>query len=163
MTEKIFRSIILTAVIVLIGCFIAVGTVQYGYFTNLQRQELTAELNLAAPSVERDGLDYLESLEDTASRVTWVAADGRVLFDSDASADEMDNHADRSEIAEALETGSGESERYSATMTEKTLYMARRLSDGSVLRVSSAFYTILTVALGSMQAFFAILLAAIAV
>ena len=163
MTEKIFRSIILTAVIVLIGCFIAVGTVQYGYFTNLQRQELTAELNLAAPSVERDGLDYLESLEDTASRVTWVAADGRVLFDSDASADEMDNHADRSEIAEALETGSGESERYSATMTEKTLYMARRLADGSVLRVSSAFYTILTVALGSMQAFFAILLAAIAV
>lgn len=162
MTEKIFRSIILTAVIVLIGCFIAVGTVQYGYFTNLQRQELTAELNLAAPSVERDGLDYLESLEDTASRITWVAADGRVLFDSDASADEMDNHADRSEIAEALETGSGESERYSATMTEKTLYMARRLSDGSVLRVSSAFYTILTVALGSMQAFFAILLAAIA-
>ena len=163
MTEKIFRSIILTAVIVLIGCFISVGTVQYGYFTNLQRQELTAELNLAAPSVERDGLDYLESLEDTASRVTWVAADGRVLFDSDASADEMDNHADRSEIAEALETGSGESERYSATMTEKTLYMARRLSDGSVLRVSSAFYTILTVALGSMQALFAILLAAIAV
>ena len=163
MTEKIFRSIILTAVIVLIGCFIAVATVQYGYFTNLQRQELTAELNLAAPSVERDGLDYLESLEDTASRVTWVAADGRVLFDSDASADEMDNHADRSEIAEALETGSGESERYSATMTEKTLYMARRLADGSVLRVSSAFYTILTVALGSMQAFFAILLAAIAV
>ena len=163
MTEKIFRSIILTAVIVLIGCFIAVATVQYGYFTNLQRQELTAELNLAAPSVERDGLDYLESLEDTASRVTWVAADGRVLFDSDASAGEMDNHADRSEIAEALETGSGESERYSATMTEKTLYMARRLSDGSVLRVSSAFYTILTVALGSMQAFFAILLAAIAV
>ena len=163
MTEKIFRSIILTAVIVLIGCFIAVATVQYGYFTNLQRQELTAELNLAAPSVERDGLDYLESLEDTASRITWVAADGRVLFDSDASAGEMDNHADRSEIAEALETGSGESERYSATMTEKTLYMARRLSDGSVLRVSSAFYTILTVALGSMQAFFAILLAAIAV
>ena len=163
MTEKIFRSIILTAVIVLIGCFIAVATVQYGYFTNLQRQELTAELNLAAPSVERDGLDYLESLEDTASRVTWVAADGRVLFDSDASADEMDNHADRSEIAEALETGSGESERYSATMTEKTLYMARRLADGSVLRVSSAFYTILTVALGSMQALFAILLAAIAV
>ena len=163
MTEKIFRSIILTAVIVLIGCFIAVGTVQYGYFTNLQRQELTAELNLAAPSVERDGLDYLESLEDTASRITWVAADGRVLFDSDASAGEMDNHADRSEIAEALETGSGESERYSATMTEKTLYMARRLSDGSVLRVSSAFYTILTVALGSMQALFAILLAAIAV
>ena len=163
MTEKIFRSIILTAVIVLIGCFIAVATVQYGYFTNLQRQELTAELNLAAPSVERDGLDYLESLEDTSSRITWVAADGRVLFDSDASADEMGNHADRSEIAEALETGSGESERYSATMTEKTLYMARRLSDGSVLRVSSAFYTILTVALGSMQAFFAILLAAIAV
>ena len=163
MTEKIFRSIILTAVIVLIGCFIAVGTVQYGYFTNLQRQELTAELNLAAPSVERDGLDYLESLEDTASRVTWVAADGRVLFDSDASADEMDNHLTRSEISDALTTGSGESERYSATMTEKTLYMARRLSDGSVLRVSSAFYTILTVALGSMQAFFAILLAAIAV
>lgn len=163
MTEKIFRSIILTAVIVLIGCFIAVATVQYGYFTNLQRQELTAELNLAAPSVERDGLDYLESLEGTASRVTWVAADGRVLFDSDASADEMDNHLTRSEISDALTTGSGESERYSATMTEKTLYMARRLADGSVLRVSSAFYTILTVALGSMQAFFAILLAAIAV
>ena len=78
----------------------------------MQRQELTAELNLAAPSVERDGLDYLESLEDTSSRITWVAADGRVLFDSDASADEMDNHLTRSEISDALTTGSGESERY---------------------------------------------------
>ncbi len=163
MTEKIFRSIILTAVIVLIGCFIAVGTVQYGYFANLQRQELSAELDLAAPSVERDGLNYLNSLAGTASRITWVAADGSVLFDSDASADEMDNHLTRSEISDALSTGSGESERYSATMTEKTLYLARRLSDGSVLRVSSSFYTILTVALGSMQALFAILIAAIAV
>ena len=163
MTEKIFRSIILTAVIVLIGCFIAVGTVQYGYFANLQRQELSAALDLAAPSVEQDGLDYLENLKGAANRVTWIAADGSVLFDSATSAEEMGNHSDRSEIAEALETGSGESERYSATMTEKTLYLARRLSDGSVLRVSAAFYTILTVALGSMQAFFAILLAAIAV
>ena len=162
MTEKIFRAILLTAVIVLIGCFIAVVTVQYGYFATLQRQELSAELDLAAPSVERDGLDYLKSLEDAASRITWVAADGRVLFDSEASAEDMDNHLTRSEIADALSTGSGESERYSATMTEKTLYLARRLSDGSVLRVSSSFYTILTVALGSMQALFAILLAAIA-
>ncbi len=163
MTEKIFRSIILTAVIVLIGCFIAVATVQYGYFANLQRQELSAELALAVPSVERNGLDYLDSLEDTSSRVTWIAADGRVLFDSEASAEEMGNHADRSEIAEALETGSGESERYSTTMTEKTLYLARRLADGSVLRVSASFYTVLTVVMGSMQALFAILLAAIAV
>ena len=163
MTEKIFRSILLTAVIVLIGCFIAVGTVQYGYFADLQKRELSAELELASPSVEEDGLDYLNSLEKTSCRITWIAADGEVLFDSEADTAGMDNHLDRSEIAEALESGSGESERYSATMTEKTLYLAERLSNGSVLRVSSSFYTILTVALGSVHALLVILLVAIAV
>ncbi|MBQ4096096.1 MAG: two-component sensor histidine kinase, partial [Oscillospiraceae bacterium] len=108
----------------------------YNYFTNIQINQLKDELSIASVGTEQSGEEYLEALKSDNYRLTWVASDGTVLFDSQADISVMDNHLDREEITEAFETGKGSSSRRSATLTEKTLYEAVLLSDGTVLRIS---------------------------
>ena len=74
--------------------------------------------------------------DSSALRVTIVSADGEVLFDNQFKVDSLPNHADRSEIRDALATGVGEATRFSATQMTETYYYALRLDDGSVLRLS---------------------------
>ena len=102
---------------------------------------LASETLLAARGVEALGQDYLEGLESN-HRFTWVDIDGNVLYDSAANTQDMENHGDRKEIQEALSNQSGTSIRYSSTLSQRTLYFARRLEDGSVLRLASAQYTV---------------------
>ena len=101
-------------------------------------------------------------MEPNGYRITWIDADGEVLFDSDASTDEMENHLEREEIKEAVEDGYGESSRYSATLMERTLYSAMRLEDGTVVRLSVAQNTMLTLLLGMSQPIAIIIVLAIA-
>lgn len=148
MTKKIFRSILLTSLaVLLISLSIAVGCLYY-YFGNVQEQQLDSELTLAAGAVEESGIGYLERLKTDDPRLTLVDADGTVLFDTDADAAAMENHADREEIREAFASGRGESSRYSSTLTEKTIYHATLLGDGTVLRVSVSQATVLTLIAG---------------
>ena len=90
-------------------------------------------------------------MKDEDYRFTWVAADGTVLFDSEGDAANMENHKNREEVAEAFETGIGESSRYSQTLTEETVYYAKLLKDGTVLRVAVGRLTVLTIVLGMIQ------------
>lgn len=108
--------------------------------------------------MEADGDDYLARLRSTASRLTWVAADGTVLYDTQADAAAMENHAGRQEIREALTGGSGSSVRYSSTLTEKTVYQAMRLTDGSVLRISGSQKTAWMLVLGMLHAVIVVVL-----
>ncbi len=149
MTKKIFRSILFTSLaVLLIGMATAVGFLYY-YFTNVQSRELGSELSLAVSGVETGGVDYLTSLErKNGIRLTLVGSDGMVIYDTDADAGTMENHSDREEIREAMETGAGESFRYSATLTEKTIYRTQRLSTGSVLRISVSKKTVLSLIAG---------------
>ncbi len=144
MTKKIFRSILLTSLaVMLIGLSIAIGCLYY-YFGNILEQRLDSELTLAAEAVEESGMDFLERLNtDNELRLTLVDKDGTVLFDMDADATSMENHADREEIREAFATGRGESSRYSSTLTEKTIYHAILLENGTVLRISVSRATVL--------------------
>lgn len=160
MTKRIFRSIFLVAFAVLLACLILIMGVLYEYFTTMQHNTLAAQATLAAQGVQNEGLAYFDGLEDSAYRLTWVQADGSVLYDSRADETAMENHADREEIQEALATGVGESERTSATLAEKTLYRAVRLSDGSVLRIAMTQYTIVTLLLGMLQPIAIVLLVA---
>ena len=124
-------------------------------------QQLREELRLAASAVETEGDDYLSSLPTgTACRFTWVAPDGTVLRDTQADAASMENHAQREEIRQALTTGSGSSVRYSDTLTEKTVYEAVRLSDGSVLRIAGGQKTVGMLVLGLLHAVIAVALLA---
>lgn len=162
MTGKIFRSIMLAVSSVLLASLLIILSFLYEYFGGLQKNQLWAELDMAAAGVETSGMEYFGSLSPNSSRLTWVAADGSVLYDAQADQDSMENHADREEIREALSTGTGSSERYSSTLLEKTVYCAELLSDGSVLRISVSRATMAVLLLGMLQPFCVVLLAALA-
>lgn len=155
MTGKIFRSILLAVSAVLLAVLAAVTGCLYGYYRSVREDQLHDELRLAACAVEENGRAYLERLTAPDGphtrmpdcRLTWIAPDGSVLFDTAGSAETMDNHGDRTEVREALSKGESSSIRYSSTLTEQTIYCARALDDGTVLRISVSRATMLALVL----------------
>ncbi len=151
MNRKIFYSILLASLIVLLASFTVIIGVMYDYSTGLLKRQMRLELGLAKSALESSGVAYLEGLDiDESSRVTWIASDGTVLCESDADPAEMDNHLGREEISEALAAGWGESSRWSSTLTEQTIYSAVRLDDGSVLRISNSRASVLSLLFGML-------------
>ncbi len=161
MTKRIFRSIFTVAAIVLLAAFVLITGVLYEYFSNKQMDQLNMQTHLAAQGVEASGEGYFDGMDIDGCRITWIAADGTVLYDSQAEQSGMENHAGREEVSEALRTGHGESMRYSTTLMERQLYSADRLSDGTVVRISDMQYTPLTLILGMIQPVIIIALAAL--
>ena len=151
MSNKIFRAILLATASVLLACVLVILGCLYRYFGEVQEGQLRDELRLAAAAVENQGADYLQKIQPGQYRLTWISAEGGVLYDTDADANQMENHAGREEFRAALETGEGSGIRYSDTMLTKTVYYARRLSDGTVLRISVSQATAGRVALGMLQ------------
>ena len=151
MTSKIFKSILSVAAAVLIASLVIITGVLYHYFGNVQEEQLKDELSFAASAAEQLGESYLESLESDRYRLTLVAADGTVVYDSHADVSAMENHGDREEIKEALTSGKGSSTRYSVTLTEQTIYEAVRLENGNVLRISVSRATAIALVLGMTQ------------
>ena len=137
MTSKIFRSTVFVAVVVLLCSLGIVIGVLYNHFTGVQVEQLKDELSLAVTGTEQYGNAFLENVEADRFRVTWIDTDGTVLFDTQVDQTTMENHADREEIQEAFATGSGSAVRNSSTLTEQTYYEAQRLTDGTVLRIST--------------------------
>ena len=137
MTSKIFRSTVFVAVVVLLCSLGIVIGVLYNHFAGVQVQQLKDELSLAVTGTEQYGNAFLENVEADRFRVIWIDTDGTVLFDTQVDQTTMENHADREEIQEAFATGSGSAVRNSSTLTEQTYYEARRLTDGTVLRISA--------------------------
>lgn len=161
MTRKIFRSIVLAAGTVLLASLLLILGYLYDFFGGVQETQLKDELTLASAAVESTGGDYLAQLSSDRFRLTWIAADGSVLYDTQADASSMESHADREEVQQALKTGEGESTRYSATLLQKTLYYARRLGDGTVLRISVSRATAGLLILGVLQPMLLVLAAAL--
>ena len=158
MTKKIFRSIIVVAMIVLLaGLFIA-STFFYDYFNKSQVSQLKEELSLVADNVDKACTEYFDNFNSPVFRFTLVDADGEVLYDSQATEEDMENHLEREEIDEALESGHGSSARYSSTLTERTFYEATRLQNGNVLRISVSQVTVGALILGMLPTIVAIIL-----
>lgn len=151
MTKRIFKAIFIASVSVLAAGIVLIMSFFYNYFSNVQKSELKTELFLASEAVEKSGVSYLENLDIDDCRLTLIDSDGSILFDNQSDSNNMENHIEREEIQKAFENGYGESERYSATLTEKTIYCAHKLSDNSVLRISVSQYTILTIFLGIIR------------
>ena len=137
MTSKIFRSTVFVAVVVLLCSLGIVIGVLYNHFTGVQVEQLKDELSLAVTGTEQYGNAFLENVEADRFRVTWIDTDGTVLFDTQVDQTTMENHADREEIREAFATGSGSAVRNSSTLTEQTYYEAKKLQNGTVLRIST--------------------------
>ena len=124
------------ALVMAVGLAAVMG-ILYSNFDGQMRKELSKEAAYLAYGVEQQGLDYLKNIKDKSARITYIDQDGTVLFDNKADVSEMKNHSDRTEFQKAEKYGAGESSRYSDTLSEKTIYYALRLKDGTVLRVSS--------------------------
>lgn len=142
MTKRIFRSIMLVSALVLvIGLGFIMG-ILYHYFGSQIEKELKSETAYLAISVENMGLSALDKLPAESARVTLLDEDGTVLFDNKADAAGMENHADRQEVIAAKLKGTGKATRQSDTLAEKTIYYAKQLTNGQILRVSSTQYTV---------------------
>ena len=161
MTKRIFRSTLLVGVAVLAASLVLVMGALYSYFGRVQESQLRDELSLAAVGVEKSGSDYLAQLRSEQYRITWLRGDGTVLYDTQADAATMENHAQREEVQQALATGEGESSRYSSTLLQKTVYYAKRLPDGTVLRLSAARVTAGVLVLNMLQPILLVLAAAL--
>ena len=161
MTRKIFLSIMAAAAVVLLCSVLIIMGCLYDYFGGVQERQLEDELALAQTGVECSGKTYLKALEGESYRLTWIAPSGEVLFDSQADESSMENHAQREEVRQALETGEGQSSRYSSTLLEKTIYYAKKLTDGSVLRISISRATAGVLVMGMLQPMLVVLAAAL--
>ena len=161
MTKRIFRATLLVGVAVLIASLALVMGVLYSYFGRVQESQLRDELSLAAVGVEKNGTDYLAELQSDQYRITWLRADGVVMYDTQVDAETMENHAQRQEVRQALATGEGESSRYSSTLLQKTVYYAKLLPDGTVLRLSAVRVTAGVLVLNMLQPILLVLAAAL--
>lgn len=151
MTKRIFRSICLVAISVFLASVALFTSVLYDYFSLVQQDQLKKQTELASAGVSAEGMSYLEDLDIQNVRITWIDKDGTVLYDNNLSPSKMENHLEREEVKEALDTGYGESFRDLATLLERSLYSAKRLPDGSVLRLSVSQNSLLTLFLGMAQ------------
>ena len=162
MTKKLFHSLCFVAIAVFLASVALIMGVLYGYFSRIQQTQLRMQTQLAAQGVEKSGLDYFAGLPVKDYRITWIGADGKVLYDTAVDAAAMTDHQARTEVREALESGFGQDQRLSATLTERMLYAAQRLNDGTVLRLAIAQSSILTMLLGVGQGVAAVILLALA-
>ncbi|HGD4498497.1 TPA: ATP-binding protein [Streptococcus agalactiae] len=161
MTKKIFRTTLFASLgIVLVTILMIMGFL-YNYFNRIQREQLRTQTALASQGISFEGKDYFENLKTSNVRITWVDNKGQVLYDTQSDAKHMKNHANRQEIKEAIKSGYGESTRWSATLTEKSIYAAQRLNNGTIVRLSVAQQTIFYLLLGMMSPLAIIILLAI--
>ena len=151
MTKRIFRAICLVALAVFLASVTLIMGILYDYFSQVQQDQLRIEAGLAARGVEENGAAYFDGLDTQSYRITWIGADGTVLFDSDRDASTMENHLEREEVKQAMVSGYGHSARYSSTLMERLLYSAQRLEDGSVIRLAITQNSVLTIMLGLIQ------------
>ena len=151
MTKRIFASIGTVAILVFLASLLLILTVLHGYYFNVQKEQMKLQVSLVAEGVELSGVEYLKELAPEEHRITWISADGKVLYDTDEDETGMENHLDREEVEEAFKTGYGESSRISSTMTQRLFYSAKKLSDGTVIRISDARNSIWLLLFGILQ------------
>lgn len=161
MTKRIFKSICIVAISVFLASLIFIIGILYNYFSDTQVSQLKSQALFVAQGVEKIGTDYIDGLDVSNYRITWINADGSVKYDSEKNASEMENHLEREEIKEAFQNGYGEALRYSTTLMEKQLYSAVRLNDGTVLRLSVSEYTWWTLIIAMLQPIAAVIILAV--
>lgn len=158
MSKKIFRSILVVSSVILFAGVMLIMCVLYGHFGEQKQTELRSELTYIKTAVDNEGIDYLKALSDKSKRITYISADGTVVFDNQANASTMENHLDREEVEAALKSGVGESKRYSNTLLQQNYYYALRLNNGDVVRISATEDSVLTMVIGMLQPFAVIII-----
>ena len=161
MVNKIFRSNFFTSMLILLVSFCLIFGVLFSYFEAQMFTELESEAGYISYAVKNEGTDFIDNFNEKGKRITLVSSDGTVLADTKADAEELENHAGRKEIADALKNGKGTSSRYSDTLMQKTLYYAEKLDDGTILRVSTTQNSVVIILLGLLQPLIIIIILAL--
>ena len=161
MAAKIFKNAMTVGLAVFLLSVALFMGMLYQYFGDQLTRELATEAAMVAQGVETTGRDYLDTL-NVSSRVTWVDKDGTVLYDNTADAASMENHADREEIREAMLGSQGTARRESATLAQRTIYVAQRLEDGTVIRLAGQQHTVVRLLLSMVQPILLILVVTMA-
>lgn len=161
MHKKIFRSSMFVTLIVLATSVAFIMGILYDYFESQLINELKREAVYISKAIENEGIDYLNSIEGENERITLISPDGTVIADTVADADKLENHAEREEIKQAIQNGSGTSSRYSQTLTEKIVYYAVKLENGNILRVSAKHYSVVVILLGLLQPILVVIIIAL--
>lgn len=161
MSNKIFKAIWIVAISVFLASLLLIMGALYSYFSSVQKNQLRKQTELAAQGVALSSSEYLDLLNTEDYRITWIAQDGAVLFDNEVNAATMPNHLERPEIKKALKEGYGEAARHSFTLADQQYYAARRLPDGSVLRMSITQLSAWTLLFGFAQPICFVILAAL--
>lgn len=143
MKRRLFKwGVLLTSMSVILTCVLTCVVLYARFYVEL-RDNTREQVTSAATAVELCGVEYLKQMR-TATRLTWISADGKILFDSAGNPESMENHLDRPEIILALEKGRGQSERSSSTLGEHFFYYAVRLNDGTVLRAAERMDSVIS-------------------
>ncbi|WP_294581897.1 ATP-binding protein [uncultured Ruminococcus sp.] len=160
MTKRIFLSTITVVVSVLLLSLALITGVLYEHFQKIQMDQLEVTEEFVEQGITLDGMDYLKNLNENDCRITWIAADGTVLYDNQFDASQMENHRNREEVKQAMEGSAGTSFRQSTTVSERTMYYAKRMQDHTVLRLSVSQSSVLFLLGGMLSPICFILLAA---
>lgn len=160
MTKRIFLSTITVVVSVLLLSLALITGVLYEHFQKIQMDQLEVTEEFVEQGITLDGMDYLKNLNENDCRITWIAADGTVLYDNRFDASQMENHRNREEVKQAMEGSAGTSFRQSTTVSERTMYYAKRMQDHTVLRLSVSQSSVLFLLGGMLSPICFILLAA---
>ena len=164
MIKRIFKNTFWVSMVTIFVSYLIIAGILYDYFEHQIKAELKMEAEYIAYGIDYAGEDYLADFNqymirrqrvrgtgEHKKRITWIDKNGDVLFDSDVDAQSMENHKDRKEIKKALQEKEGYTVRYSGTLDEQMLYYAVELTDGTVLRISSAYNTIVSIVLAMLQ------------
>lgn len=145
MRKKIFRTSLLTVFLVLLATIVLILGTLFRFFEKQIQRELENEASFLSHAIEHEGTEFFEGFDNHNNRVTLINEKGKVLFDSETNAKELDNHAEREEVQEAIEKGKGMSIRYSTTLMKKTINYAMQLSNHNILRISTNQYTVISI------------------
>ena len=161
LTFRIFLSTFLVGTLVYFLCAVFFISNIYSYFERKIFNELETEAVFLEHYIENSDVSELKKFDSIKNRITLIGKDGTVYFDNMVDASKMENHGLREEFIAAKEKGSAKVSRYSSTMTDKTLYFAKLLSNGNVLRISCDQHSVAVLVLGMSQTLLIMLVLAI--
>lgn len=161
LTFRIFLSTLSVGVLVYFLCALIFISNMYNYFEKQIFNELETEATFLEKYAENFDLNSLSGFNTIKNRITLIHNDGTVFFDNQVDFKNLENHSLRQEFIQAKEKGSAKISRYSSTMTDKTLYFAKLLSTGDILRISCNQHSVLVLLLGMSQALFIMLICAL--
>ena len=151
MTRRIFRSVVFSALLAALLATALIVFSMFGIYEADMADELRSEANALRYALYKaeDEVAYFDGFV-SRNRVTLIAGDGEVLYDSNTDASALDNHATRPEVISAIAQGWGEAERYSDTLAETTYYYALATDGGNVLRLASKRASVLGVVINAL-------------